>query len=106
LGIDKGFIGCIMKESRRRLGGADRRVAAGGVGSSPAVSTFPNTNSKKVLRKMLSDRDRRLSLWDRANPNMQRILQRMLKHKCLKEYEQWDAERKLIREKLKGLRNA
>lgn len=76
------------------LGGEERRVAPAGVGSSPTVPTWPKTNNKAVLRKMLRERDRLLDSW---------------RFKSLfgnfSYFNKLDKERRLIRLKLKGYDN-
>jgi hypothetical protein len=58
------------------------------------------TTNKKVLRHMLKTRDRQLHDWDQFSENQKDILER-----CgIKIYRVLDNERRLIREKLKGLR--
>jgi len=84
--------------SGRSLGGAERRVAPGGVGSSPADLTFPATNNKKVLRRMLRDRDRILCDWDAGNDTIRRYLSGLKQP----DYLRLDNERRLIRLKLKS----
>lgn len=84
-----------MNHSRRSLGGAERRVAPGGAGSSPAVSA----TSKKVLRRMLRDRDRRLHEYDACRAH--RLLHLLLPW-SLGDYRRLDAERREIRHRLKA----
>ena len=84
-----------------RLGGADRRLATGGVGSSPTGSVWPKTNSKEKLRRMLRDRDRILSHWDRLPDQV--VSRRHIYGLAMKKV---DDERKAIRCKLKSLRSA
>ena len=86
-----------MNLSRRGVGGAARGVAPRGVGSSPAVSTFPKTNNIKTLRRMLSDRDRKLQSWDRLWKKYGNLSLRYDEHM------RNDNERRLIREKIKRL---
>lgn len=75
---------------RRRLGGADRREASGGVGSSPAVSV-------KTLRRMLRLRDRKIAwhLWgaEYMGPKARERVRR--------EVDKLDQERKGIRNRIK-----
>ena len=79
--------------SKHGVGGAARRIASGGVGSSPAVSIIRETR-KRVLRRMLSDRDRRLCEFDRktCKETMRRYYPDLAR---------LDAERREIRRKLK-----
>lgn len=78
-----------------RLGGSDHRVAPGGPGSSPGCSTFPATNNRKTLKRMLRSRDKILSQWDRMDRPKRWHIYGMSLQKI-------DNERKLIRAKLKS----
>ncbi len=81
-----------------RLGGADHRVAPGGVGSSPAGSVWPKTTNKATLRRMLRERDRILRVWDALSHD---IAKRW--HIYGMSMKKVDDERKVIRCKLKSL---
>lgn len=84
--------------TNHRLGGVDHRVAPGGVGSSPAGSAWPKTNSKATLRRMLRDRDRILSRWDKMAGDKARRF-----HIYGMDMARVDDERRAIRCKLKSL---
>lgn len=81
------------------VGGAARRVAPGGSGSSPDESAFPTTNSKYRLRRMLAHRDRELTYWQWNKQWIRPALRPEVLKVCLK----MDQERRLIREKIKRL---
>lgn len=79
--------------AKHGVGGAARRVAPGGVGSSPAVSI--KETRVKVLRHMLRIRDRWLQPWqDVWN-------RKSFSHKDQRQFVQWDSERQAIRERIK-----
>ena len=81
--------------AKHGVGGAAHRLATGGVGSSPAVSI--KETRVKVLRHMLRTRDRWLQPW-------QDIWQRRsFSDSNQRQFVQWDAERKAIRERIKEL---
>lgn len=73
--------------TRRSLGGAEQRGVHAGVGSSPTVST-----SKKVLRRMLRDRDRKITALSKRG---------WWNHKKMEEKNRLDKERKEIRLRIK-----
>lgn len=82
---------------KRGVGGAARRVAPASGGSSPPVSI--KTRSRKVLRRMLADRDRalsRLEYYKTFCPG----------HPLRTDWERLDTERRTIRNRLKYLRHA
>ena len=84
-----------MKSAKHSVGGAAHRLATGGVGSSPAVSI--KERRVKVLRHMLRTRDRWLQPWhDIWNRRSFSFLNQ-------RQFLQWDAERKAIRERIKEL---
>jgi len=81
--------------ANHRLGGADHRLATGGVGSSPAGSTFPKTTNKRRLRQMLRARDRQMHFCHTVSKTWCGM------GVLVPNYAKIDQERKLIRLKLK-----
>lgn len=80
--------------TNRRLGGADHRLATGGVGSSPTGSTLSiqiRYIRKKILRKQLKKLDKKLAYWDKY-----------LSSTAIVNYKKLDKDRCLIRNELKG----
>lgn len=63
------------------------------------MSDWPATNNKKVLRRMLSDRDRMITRFTTS------FKSDWLINYFGQKVPKWDEERRLIREKIKGLRD-
>ena len=81
--------------ANRRLGGADRRVALGGAGSSPADSI--NETRQGSLRRMLRKRDAVLSDFDDKHKR------KYMSARLVMYFRKVDAERRAIREKMKSV---